>query len=421
MKTHATSRPRWKVSAVTTLCAGIVTSSLGACSDCGKGSSGNDAGGDAEAGLDGATDVRADTVTGESDATLDSPTADGPNVTEGGDGGEPPACEAGTPEVDAGVLDAALGSFSFDIVKDGDGGQLIVQVVVNGVTIPAVLDTGSSGLRVMQSVVEDAGLVPLDDASAVVAQYNGGEVLFGYAADASVSVGGMAIGAVTIQVVTTACTVVGGADGSTDPDAGCAEIDSGILHHNAILGIGLRPSATDGGTTLRSPLAVLPGFPAFVVRIDPDAGIPSANAGTVQVGATDTDREGFKYWVKLQGDAPDWHDLGVQSCIRDESSHGPCWTQGTFVDTGDPEPYIELLDAQAPVPGMPLADGGTAEIRLLGQNGCLIDSYSVAAPSVAVRRVTSSPTYNNVSLGAFFRMDVLYDPRNGWMAFYPKP
>jgi hypothetical protein len=94
----------------------------------------------------------------------------------------------------------------------------------------------------------------------------------------------------------------------------------------------------------------------------------------------------------------------VQSCIRDETADGGCWTQGTFLDTGNTSPYIESDDSGAPTPGARWPAADTAQLELLGANGCTIRQYAVPADTAAVRKLAPGTTTETTSATASFTM-----------------
>jgi hypothetical protein len=318
--------------------------------------------------------------------------------------------------------DASLGLVPVSVVDVNGSTRFAVWVSFNGVSVLAMLDTGAPGLRVLASAIEDAGVTPLDSGPLEVS-YNGGLVLTGYAASADVALPGLGapIADVPIQVVTSACERqfdAAAPDGSTP----CNPTTPNVFGMSATIGISLRQSRTAGAITLRSPFASIPGYPPFIVHLNGTSASVGDDAGTIEIGVTDAERATFPYWVRLSGGpAPVWNDLSVQSCLRDETADGGCWTQGTFLDTGNTSPYIESDDSGAPTPGARWPASDTAEIELLGQSGCVMSQYTVPAGTVAVRKLApGSATDNNVGYGVFYRVDVLYDPASGWMGLRPR-
>jgi hypothetical protein len=352
---------------------------------------------------------------GGAEGGLDAPSADASDTSpEASDDGSStvPLCEASLPDLgDAMLIDAPLARIPIQVIDSAGGVRFVVQLSVNGVPVTAVLDTGSPGLRIVAANVADAGLTQLD--AAVTIPFNGGETLVGYEATGTVALDGLAIQDVPIQVVTSVCN-------GSDCDA------SSILGvEPAILGVSLRPATSAGAPTMLSPLSYATGYPPFFVQMYGDAAVPSDDGGVLQIGVTQADYSSFPYWVPLpsippDGGAPVRNDLAVRSCIRDVTADGACWTQQTYLDTGDPGPYIQALDAGAPVPGMPWS-AGIARVTLLGQGGsCAIGGYSIPASSVYVRSMDAGTPRNNPGYELFYHFDVLYDPANARLGLRPK-
>lgn len=388
----------------------VAAGTLGTLTMCSGGS--KPGAGASEAGSDGAAVMTDGAVEGSADqAAADS--SDASPSTACPMTGPPPALDD---------PDASLGLVPVSVVDESGSIRFAVWVSINGVWVQAMLDTGAPGLRVLGSAIADAGVTALDSGPLQI-DYNGGLVLGGYAASASVGLQGLAtpIADVPMQVVTSACDLQFDAqapDGSTP----CNPATPTIFGMSATLGISLRQSRTTGAVTLRSPLASLGGYPPFIVHLNGTSATVGGDAGTIEIGVTAAERATFPYWIHLTGGpAPVWNDLSPQSCIRDETADGGCWTQGTFLDTGNDDPYIETLDAGAPTPGARWPSADTAAIALLGDNGCVIDQYDVPAGTVAVRKLApGTTTENNVGYGVFYHVDILFDPASGWIGMRPR-
>jgi hypothetical protein len=318
--------------------------------------------------------------------------------------------------------DAGFGLVPISVVDANGYTRFAVWVTVNGVRVQAMLDTGAPGLRVLASAIGDAGVTALDSGPLEIS-YNGGLVLNGYAASADIGLQGLPdpIADVPMQVVTSACERQF-AEEAPDGAIPCTPTTPTIFGMAATLGISLRQSRTEDAVTLRSPLASMPGYPPFIVHMNGTSAAVGGDAGSIEIGVTGEERATFPYWIHLSGGpAPVWSDLSVQSCIRDETADGGCWTQGTFLDTGNTNPYIESDEAGAPTPGAKWPAADTAAIELLGPSGCVMAQYTVPGSTVAVRKLAAgTTTANNVGYGVFYQVDVLFDPASGWIGIRPR-
>jgi hypothetical protein len=333
-----------------------------------------------------------------------------------------------------------------------------IPVQIGSTTVTALLDTGSSGVRVLRSSLkpEDVSLTSIPASQT----YNGGLALHGVKGFASVTLKGQTTpNPIPIMVVTSACN-----------GTPCQDVplnDSVIYGFAAIIGIGLRGPPTG----IRSPIAAMSGHPAFAILTSGDAGTLGDDAGVLKIGLQEADFAAVTHAYQLapevfatasdagafpvadggplnpdasapdggevvedasvadvaedggapdaastaadSGVAPAWDDTRVPACLRDTTT-GASWCEGTLFDTGEPTVYVETT-GESPYY---LPWGDTVEIIVEGQGGCVFDEYQVAVgepPSnqIEIRLVDTNDPYINLAQLAFYRYNVIFDPWNG--------
>jgi hypothetical protein len=324
---------------------------------------------------------------------------------------EAPLCDETSSPLNGGAIAASAPLATVPInLKSFDGVvRFTIPVSINGIRLDAQLDTGSPALRVLEQFVADAGLVRVSDAGVSIT-FNGGLILKGYQATARVGLDGIDIPDVPIHVVTDVCNV-----------AGQCGLDGGVFGANANFGASLRDAPGAVGR-LRSPLSSIPGTPAFDIRMFGPVAVEAADAGELRIGVSQEQYATYTSWVKLlpqraDVSAPVWNDLGIQTCFDDQTAGTGCVTQGTFIDTGAPVPYIESLDAGGPGRGMALPADHAVQARIVGPDaGCFVTDYLVPSDKLSIRRLDAGPTFNNLGYQVFFESDVLFDPSAGWIA-----
>ena len=332
----------------------------------------------------------------------------------GADATRPVACTSSTPVMDGTDPDASVVIPIRALNINGDA-RFSIQVYVGGKKIDALLDTGSFGLRVMSDALGDAGVEA--GTRALTANYNGGLMLQGVEGQAVVSLGGLNTPApVPIMIVTGAC------QGSP-----CEPVDAGppIYGFDAILGIGLRGDPNG----IRSPIASLPGQRQFLIHTIGDPDVVGDDAGTLTIGVPSSPFTSYARSFQLEpqypdasvdGAAPAWDDTGIRGCVNDETT-GQSWCEGTLFDTGEATVYVQRNDQSS----SSLKKDDLAQIIITGSGGCVFDDYTVPVdmPSrnqIQVRYVDASAPYINMSMLAFYRYDVLFDPRHGVITLGPR-
>jgi Aspartyl protease/Protein of unknown function (DUF3443) len=339
---------------------------------------------------------------GSQDSGADQTAPDAPS----GDGPAAANCSAAAGQFDGGTFSDAFVAVPIHATATPSSGfRLSILLTVNGVPVEALLDTGSSGLRVFASAVADAGLP--ESGAAASQKYNSGETYYGYLATANIGLAGQQMQDAAIQVVTAECE-------PTDASADACVPNPSFFSFPAIVGVGLRESSSP---PVRSPFASLAGLPSFTIHLNGSFGTSSDDAGVLTLGISQQEYESFFQFqlpVELTS-APDYfRDYAVQSCVMDETTGTP-WCEWTLFDTGDPNPYVETLDAGPDT----LPDGTPMTVAIFAlDGGCAFSSYGYSATvsnenEFEVRRLTGGVVYNNLSMHAFYQYDVLYDQALG--------
>jgi len=377
----------------------------------------------AESPADGSSDATRDAPGNSVDALPDQEA--GPDATDNvhtSCGTHPPLPPNGGTGAGSTMVPISVGSLTAGL-------RFGVSVQVGGPTVSAMLDTGSNGLRILSRALADASIEIADagiDAGdgVVTANYNGGMSLQGYQAFAFVTLGSMTTEhPISIMVVTDVCY-----PGNSGTECASGDsADASIYGFDSIMGIDLRSDRYD----IRSPIAALPGAPAYTIHTDTDGGT-FPDAGMLTVGLSTGEFANFEYayqlpiYADVEGGAPEWNDTTIPMCLRDLTST-QSWCQGAFLDTGDPAPYVETTGLTS---SYYLPWGDTAQLIIEGKDGCIFDEYTfnVGGPStdqVEIRLVDPSKLsvgpYINPSNTVFFRYDVLYDPLRGIVALKRKP
>jgi hypothetical protein len=350
---------------------------------------------------------------GSQDAGPDQTAADAQPGDAPADGTGSPECSVGTGQLDGGTFSSTSVAVpihaSATVTSDF---RLSISLTINGVPVEALLDTGSSGLRVFASAVADAGLP--DSGAAASQKYNSGETYYGYLATANIGLAGQQMPDAAIQVVTAECEPT-----DASPDA-CVPNPT-FFSFPAIVGIGLRESSSP---PVRSPFASLSGLPSFTIHLNGSFGTSNDDGGVLELGVSQQEYESyfqFQLPVELTSTPDYFRDYAVQSCVTDETTGTP-WCEFTLFDTGDPNPYVETLDAGF----VTLPDGTPMNVVLFAlDGGCAFSSYGYSATSAnengfQVRKLAGGAVYNNLSMHAFYQYDVLYDQALGRIGLRPR-
>ncbi len=275
----------------------------------------------------------------------------------------------------------------------------------------ALVDTGSSGLRVLPGVVPDDAFADTTSVR-VNASYHSGLALDGVLAHATVSLAGLATPEPipVMRVDAVGCT-------TEHPDcdaAGRSAADYTMFGgYRAILGLGMRTTATSAA--IGNPIAQLTGHPAFVVRAPGYGG----TTGVIAIGAAPT---GFAIMElpaladssPLADGTPAWDDRAVPVCVLQ-------FCAGAILDTGAPP--IELLSAA--FTGAETTSPTGEEITIaIGDAPFERARFVIGSPPRAgVDKVVIGPRTGTdmINLGTwiFFRDDVLFDQTAGRIGLAP--
>jgi hypothetical protein len=291
--------------------------------------------------------------------------------------------------------------------------RFLVSIQIGNATpIRALLDTASSGLRVLSTAVPPSALADLTDTD-VKEEFGGGLAIAGVVAHANVTVGtqttAAAIPIMWIQSWSCVSTV-------PDCDASIIEADT-FGEAQAILGIGMENPDNLG---IGNPIVQLPGHPGFAVH--------ASNYGTtsavLRIGTDIASSASFDTYAlspaetaALPNGTPTWKDIGIPSCVDNESTGASYCYPGVF-DTGAPTTYVFTPSQPSGVP-VELAPGTQVKVTI-GNTSSPIGSYTFVVgpdPTPGVDEVILEyPPFEpriNTGLSLFYRYDVLFDQEHG--------
>jgi hypothetical protein len=300
--------------------------------------------------------------------------------------------------------------FSIDI-QIGDSAPLGVQ-----------LDTGSSGLRVLEGAVPDSAYASMST-TPVVYGYHSGLEISGVVATATVTIGGVAtpvpipvmyVNEVGCQASMPDC----GAQGQTP------ETYTFFGPYKAILGVGMR-NGLDG---IGSAIAELPGEPAFEIE-SPSYG---GTSGTLVLYPSADDVARYATYplgrvdggASLPNGAVAYDDrYSVPACVDDETS-GVDYCLGSEWDTGNPPIYIEWpADTDGGVSILPT--GASVKVTI-GPADKPLGAYSFTVgtvPTPGIDAVEVEPAtgegFMNLGTAVFFHFDALFDQAHGMVGLAP--
>ena len=196
--------------------------------------------------------------------------------------------------------------------------------------------------------------------------------------------------------------------------------------YKAVFGVGMR----NGLEGIGSPIAQLPGQPAFVVQ-GPDY---TGTSGTLILAPSAQQLSSFTTaqlsplsgGASLQNGTPAWDDRhGVNCCVDDETS-GASFCLPSEWDTGNPPTYVEWpADTDGGVTTLPGGDQvqvtlGTASAPL-GQYGFTIGM----PPTPGIDEVEVEPAigagFINIGTALFFHYDALFDALHGKVGLASHP
>ena len=298
-----------------------------------------------------------------------------------------------------------------------DGAQrMFVDIALDdGAPFLALLDTGSTGLRVLPAAS------PTASAQATPAgpfSFDSGLQLNGVVDRARFQIGHFATdtGIPIMLIDAIRCTKEPcPADGHTAADF---TFDGAL----AILGVGMRTTDADDG--VGDAIVQLPGAPGYIIeapayggstgtlQIDPDVADVSAFK-TIQLGA-------LSNGVPLANGVTAWDDHSIPTCVTANSDN---FCFGGMFDTGDPPINIEIKDYIGSK--QPLPPGTVVDIALGNGGGLASYGFTVGNPAVAgvdevVMRPRPQGTFINLGTSIFFRFDVFFDQVHGVIGLGPK-
>jgi hypothetical protein len=306
------------------------------------------------------------------------------------------------------------------ILPDGDIRYSVPVSVGNSQPVAALLDTGSTGLRVLPNAVPADTYT--DTGFSALYAYGSGDALSGTIATAPLAIGGAVTdGAVPLEMVSSVGCVMGaprcGAGRLALQDYGIGGDGMAGQGFAAILGISLIPATGAGYTD--NPLVHI-GAKRWIIEL-PEPG--TAAPGALILNPSDAELRDYQMFhlsplaAGAAGQDAGWLD-SVPACLRNlsttESICGPA-----ILDTGTPGIIAYANGAAGPLwsPGDNLA----LEFST-GGSGVL--STSFAADRYPGSGVLRQPQESGTALVAgmlpFFAYTVLYDAGNGMIGLKPR-
>ena len=331
-----------------------------------------------------------------------------------------PAADAGRTDVarQDGAPDGAASTVTVPLTiadyPGASGKLLLAPVSVNGSpTVNVLLDTGSSGLRVLAAALGGTNVTTTTEAT--LTQF-GGEILTGHKASGRLTIGGVtAPGEIDFDLVEKISCIPN--DPYCDPATVAKEVeDAGI---QGVMGIGLR----GGSSGIVSPLPQL-GAPlsrGFTLR----TGGFGAKTGELVLGAAELPGAAtitLKSAGALPGGATAWADDQIQLCYRvnDADTDPPC--SEAVLDTGSNLDVIHArnLPASAITADGLLAPGVTFEVSHADGFTMKLTVGSPITWSLDGILVDDQEAFTILGLGVFFRHDVAFDLGHGKIGLLPR-
>ncbi len=288
--------------------------------------------------------------------------------------------------------------------------------VGNATVTPALLDTGSTGLRVMRDAL--TGATYTDTGLASLYEFGGGDKLTGTIGTGTIAIGPLATAApVPFELIAqTGCAAF-------QPQCGAALLPPGEYGiggdgiasqgFQAILGAGLAPAS--GAAYAENPLA-LAGARRWIIHL-PEPGQDAVGALTLNPGPADL--QGFQLFklarAAAPGPGPAWVDE-LPACLSNTAS-GDQICGPALLDTGSPG-VIAVTPGGAAAPLWPAGDPARLAFAQTG--------FSFAADRGTGTGLLAAPLQGaNARLIAgllpFLYFDVLYDAANGEIGLRPRP
>lgn len=298
-------------------------------------------------------------------------------------------------------------------LPDGDIRYSVPVRVGNSVAVDALLDTGSTGLRVMRGAMfrdsyTDTGFLS-------ISAFSAGDKLTGTVGTAAITIGGLATdAALPFEIVDTETCA------TFRPDCGAAKVlapDYGIggdgiagQGFQAILGTGLRDAQG-----AENPLEHL-GAKQWIIEL-PQPG--QGGFGNLILNPDWQDIQGFTMFpLKPQGGGV-WHDPGfadtLPACLNN-AANGQSLCGQAILDSGAPG----MIAFAAGPPGPLWAAGDQASLAF----GGLAEKFAVDnGPGTGLLREPAQKSGIDLVAGIapFFAFDVFYDAASGRIGLRPRP
>ena len=301
------------------------------------------------------------------------------------------------------------------VLPDGDIRYAVPVSVGNSTAMPALLDTGSTGLRVMRSAL--TGVRFTDTGLASLYEFAGGDRLTGTIGTATLAVGPVATDAPAPfeLIAQTGCAAF-------QPQCGAALLPAGEYGiggdgiagqgFQAILGAGLAPAG--GAGYAENPLA-LAGARRWIIHV-PEPGQDAVGALTLNPGPADL--QGFQLFKLARAAAPGpaqaWVDE-LPACLSNTAS-GAQICGPASLDTGSPG-VVAVTPGGAAAPLWPAGDPARLTFAQTG--------FSFAADRGAGTGLLAAPLQGTdarliAGFLPFLYFDVLYDAANGEIGLRPR-
>ena len=344
-------------------------------------------------------------------------------VSEAGSGMIPAESDAGgviDSGVDAGPQPLAELPLRVDCLT-GDI-AFVVKVKIGTTEVDALVDTGSSGLRIVDGVVTATDLASRSN-TAVQAAYGSGTVVEGVVATANVSLGALTTAApIKLEIVTSAhCSAAkpGCPVANTSFDQFAFKGAAGGTY-KAIIGVGMRNGPNS--QQVANPIAQLPMKPAYVI----DIGAYGATTGVLRIGPTPVQVAGFKTithpalpnGVALDNGVGAFDDRQMPVCIVNTTQSKTFCLDALF-DCGNGTTDI---NASAAAGNGNIPVGNVVDVSLLttlDPTSAPLGTYAVtvaAPPKAGLDKFVIAQDASdiiNIGTSVFFRFQVYLDQANG--------
>ncbi len=274
--------------------------------------------------------------------------------------------------------------------------------------VEALLDTGSSGLRVLSRALNApdyaTAQTPTDYA------FGSGTRMTGVVATGALTLGGLTAPVQFALVQATQCT-------ARIPDcpasktsfahfgvAGGGQPDQGLL---GLIGVGLRK-----GDSVDNPLASL-GVTSWIV----DLPRPGETQGRLVLNPSAGELAGYTLFQLQAGPQGGWLDTAVPACVEDEATHiSAC--AGAFLDSGAPG-----IRVGAPVSAAGFPEHSRAHLNFPHAGGDVSADFTLSeGPGTHVAVIDPGPMPQRLFLGTvpFALFSVFYDSGHGVIGLKPR-